>query len=102
MNTFQKLVAVSLLIVSLSIAYYFVIFLPQKENLKTQMKLENGNKLNKCLIAASENMTTFWNKECASQRLSKDCILPEYNANRIDKLKKELRDLCFSRFPVNN
>jgi len=93
----KKIISVSLLIIALSMAYYFVIFLPQKENQKIelqrfeaeqkrlevkqqveQQKEQEDSKLRlltQCLNQAGENYHTNWFSECKSQgKLSATCI----------------------------
>lgn len=55
MNTFQKMIGASLLIASLSLAYYFVIFMPQKEIFKLQ--LQKQEQINKQKIIPSSTLT---------------------------------------------
>ena len=60
MTTFQKLIGLSLLIVSLSLAYYLTIYLPQKDRLKENVRKECADwALNK----ASSNKTSHYNQE---------------------------------------
>ena len=85
----KKIISVSLLIIALSMAYYFVILLPQKENQKIelqrfeaeqkrlevkqqveQQKEQEDSKLRlltQCLNQADENYHTNWFSECKSQ-----------------------------------
>jgi hypothetical protein len=51
MNTFQKIISISLLIVSLSVAYYFIIYIPNKdkqksEQIKTEVEQKKIEELN--------------------------------------------------------
>jgi len=43
MTTFQKLIGLSLLIASLSLAYYLTIFLPNKDRIKENVRKECAN-----------------------------------------------------------
>jgi len=93
MSSFQKMIGASLLIVSLSVAYYFVIYLPKKENavieLQKQEQLKKEQKeqadvdkksetkqlLDSCLKSAEINYTYNWNQTCKSRGLlSQSCI----------------------------
>lgn len=97
MNTFQKMIGASLLIVSLSVAYYFVIYTPKKEGAiielqkQVQLKKEQAEQkkeqdalsektrtkelLDSCLSNAETNYSNYWTKECKSRGLlSESCL----------------------------
>ncbi len=60
MTSFQKLVGLSLLITSLSLAYYLTIFLPSKDRIKENVRKECADwALNK----ASSNKINRYNQE---------------------------------------
>jgi len=90
---FKIIIAITLLIIALSVAYYFVIFLPQKENQKIELqrleaeeekteaeqkKKEAESKsqlLSICLGQAESTYSSNWNNECKSQgKLTSECI----------------------------
>ncbi len=107
-NTF--LLAVSALIIALSVGYYFVIFLPQTEqekiNLQKQIQTETENKrnsdrvsLSSCLDAANNASHENWNKYCEIEGLKKDCNLPSYQSEKVNNYTKELKDECFKKYP---
>lgn len=107
------------LIITLSIAYYLVVFMPQKEKARVEQQKQeqqtknddikkneeqraaNKKALSFCLIAADISYSDYWNSECKSQGLKDDCRLPEYNADSVEKSKKTDQDNCFKRFPQN-
>jgi len=64
MNTFQKMVSFSLIIISLSIGYYFVIFLPARDKSQLEFQKDKSLNLNKCLDDVKNNETTYWNSRC--------------------------------------
>lgn len=128
MSNFQKIIGVSLLIISLSIAYYFVIFIPQRENAKIQLqkqeqlkkelkekevmqtKEEAKQALNSCLSQADINGNNFWNRECEGQGLlSQSCIdflakgtdIYYDKTMTADEIKKKLVE-CSCRLPQYN
>ena len=93
MNAFQKMTGLSILIVSLSVAYYFVIYLPkkesavielqkqeqikkeQKEKEQMQVKEEAKKALDACIIDAEVAGDNYWNDTCrAKGLLSQSCI----------------------------
>ena len=107
-NTF--LLAVSALIIALSVGYYFVIFLPQREqekiNLQKQLQAEAENKrksdkvsLNSCLDAANNASYENWNKYCEIEGLKKDCNLPNDQSEKVNNHTKELKEECFKKYP---
>lgn len=109
----KNIVAASLLIIALSFAYYFVIFLPEKEKAKLeQEKIEQEDKqkqwlLNKtglenCLKDAEKTENDFWNKTCKDVLGKKDgCLLPQDYADRVDAHGKNLREECFKKYTQN-
>lgn len=128
MNTFQRMIGASLLIVSLSIAYYFIIFLPGKEKLQLQIeqqkiesvirikqqeietvtkkeqennkiKLENKLYLDLCLKNASESFTNNWNTGCEKNGLGKQCELPTVWADTYTENLNSQKEDCFKKYP---
>ena len=148
MSGFQKLLGVSFLVISLSVAYYFVIFIPKKESAKIELQkqeqlkkeqkeqevVEKGTEtkqlLESCLKEANISSSNFWNSECKikgllsqscidfldkgievyyDENISSDeiikkkkecnCLLPKYNADRVDQHNKDLKDECFKKYP---
>ena len=108
----NNFVGVALLIVALSIAYYFGIFLPQLETSKLKQsellnqqkqisKSENIKSLESCLMTVGINAAAFWNSECVAKGLNENCLLPQYNVDRADENRKEYQELCFKRYPQN-
>lgn len=105
----NKLIPISMLIVALSLGYYFVIFLPQKESQRLLREesirkqevneaKERQRQLNFCLTAAEFSKDNFWDRECESRGLTENCSLPAYNADRVDDTHKEDRNECFRKF----
>lgn len=114
-------IIVGVAIITLSIAYYCVIFLPQKEQNKLNFEREkwqaeqDGKKkaaedaaqnatsnrllLNLCLTSADETYSAQWEKECESRKLGKDCSLPTQIANDVGDYRKELKDDCYKNYP---
>ncbi len=102
----SHILSIAALIVALSIGYYFVIYLPQKDRLKEesakqlQQQIEaNKMLLNNCLVSAETWGSEFWASECKSQGLKKDCRLPTDFADRVDSKVKGNKDECFKKYP---
>jgi len=89
-NWFQVIIALAIILVAISVFYYFVIFIPQKEQARIdQQKQEQLAKdqkeqeakqqaeqaLNTCLADASTSYSDQWYRECKSQgKLTNRCI----------------------------
>ena len=121
-------IVASVLLIGFSLFYYLVIFLPQKEQNRIdlqkqerlieedekQAKIEqqrnkeieeqkekvwNKLKLDACLAEADKDYTNFWESECEALGLGENCLLPTYNADRADKIKRQKRDECYKKYP---
>lgn len=51
-----------------------------------------------CLKTAETNYISDWNKTCKSNNLNDNCTLPNVQAERLDKLRTENRNLCITRY----
>ena len=107
----KRLIAISFLIIALSVAYYFVIFLPQKEKQKleqeklriTQEQHNAAQKeeeaksqkesLDSCLLDAEIGYSKNWNKECRSQELMSAACVELTEMTIIDYTEKNKIDL---------
>jgi len=99
-------------IVALSIAYYFVIFIPQKESQKVELQKEelrinqekeekNTSALKTCLYQAELSASNYWNKSCKNFGINKredDCTLPQYNADAVSASKKNDQEQCYKLY----
>lgn len=110
-------IIIGVLIIALSVAYYLVIFLPKKEEIRIELQKQeqlakekevdrlttekeaNKKDLEHCLLKVKLAAANFWQEECESMGRGEDCRLPEYNANRIDKSLKEDEENCFRKYP---
>lgn len=100
----------SFLIIALSVAYYLVVYTPQQERVKLETQKQNEkvaaeekrqrkSDLDFCLILAGSSTSSFWDSECEGKGLGKDCLLPTYNADRVDTYEKNLKQDCFKKYP---
>ncbi|GAG70041.1 unnamed protein product [marine sediment metagenome] len=55
--------------------------------------------LGECLKQAHDAYGKFWDSECEILGRKKGCLLPSWNAERVDKSYKEKRDDCFRIYP---
>lgn len=122
-KTFKAIASVSLIVVTLSVAYYFVVFLPKKEQMRIEQqkqeqeakdlkeeqakeeadtkRMEAEDNLNSCLDDADTNYSTNWDNECAGKGEKKDCGLPSYKSERLDKTFQTDKENCFKQYPQN-
>jgi hypothetical protein len=116
-------IIIGALVVALSVAYYLVIFLPQKEKARVEQqkqeqqqaqqakddavrkdekeKFDNKISLSSCLSRADISYSDNWNKNCKALGREIDCGLPAEQAADLDRSKKTEQDNCFKRYPQN-
>lgn len=105
----KNLVAVSFLIIALSFAYYFVIFLPnkhkteqelEKEKFDTELRLKREKELNfqSCLDTAYQDMSNNWKLNCQQFYRIDNCNLPQFLSNSIEKDYNETQELCVKKY----
>lgn len=115
-------IIVGTLIVALSIAYYLVIFLPQKEKTRVEQqkqdqqteeqkenaekaeisKKENQNKLllSACLADADDNYWNYMELNGTGKRTDKNGVNAYQRYwDAAEKIKKEETDTCFKKYP---
>ena len=93
MDSFIKLsVATGILLVSLSISYYFVFFLPSREKTRTA-------NLEKCLAAVNSDYEKAWDHNCEQLSRNENCTLPLPVAESLDKYYREQKEDCFKSYP---
>lgn len=101
------LVGLAALIIAISVAYYFVWYLPNNaknkdeiETIKRTKSYYNQAQLDTCLKDIDKQALDFWNKNCKERNLKNDCSLPTEIADRIDQFRKDEREVCFKRYPT--
>lgn len=127
---FRLILLIAIGIITFSVFYYFVIFLPKAhqeetgrklkaqqeeklkaqqeeidKNLKVQQGLENKQDENKihlqnCLSETFKVYVENWDKACYELTKLSDCKLPSNISNRLDQNKKDLEERCFKLYPV--
>ncbi len=117
-------ISLGLLIISLSLSYYFVIFIPKKESIRIEredqekdrkIKEENDKKKNDatkeilllewrqdCLKKVDEERQLFWNKQCKTRGLKDDCPLPQTIFDRIETSMQTEKENCFKLTNIPN
>jgi hypothetical protein len=92
-DSFIKLsMGIGILLVSLSISYYFLFFLPSRE------KARNEN-LEKCLSVVNSNYEKAWDRNCEQLLRNENCTLPLPVAESLDKYYREQKEDCFKNYP---
>lgn len=87
------------LLAGFSFFYYFVIFLPQKEQARIEESAEMEEKRDICLRAAKAANDVLWNMECADLGREENCELPPEIADPMDDNLRYVRDECFKKYP---
>lgn len=106
-----------IIIVAVSVAYYFVVFIPQKESQKVELQKEElrtsqqkeqekTSALKDCLHQADFNANAYWNKQCKDYGIDKngnpylkdDCSLDKYHADAVNAAKKNEQDQCYQLY----
>jgi hypothetical protein len=111
-----QLFGVGFIIISVSIAYYFIYHLPQKDHEELEierrrLEAEEERKtiersaqymdevrLDSCLSEAEMNYEVNWNTACERNNLDNQCRLPTSQAERIEEFRTEAKELCFKKY----
>jgi len=105
----KNIASLALLIIALSIGYYFVIFFPQKEqekiNLQNQIQTETENKRNSdrislgsCLEDAKKTYSANWNSLCKARGKEAQCSLDDSDLSRAEKTLTATKEECFRKY----
>ena len=117
------LILVGVAVISMSVFYYFVIFLPQSRLLKIEYdkqiqlaeidqrqkeyiaeyekKRESIRLLGECLGQAQEVYSDNWELQCKKFQKEENCTLPADVVKTLNGHHESSRDECFKRFPQN-
>ncbi len=105
------------IISALSLSYYLVFFIPQRETMKINLEKEkirieteaNENKradakesrdlLDKCLKEAKDHYTYDWNGNCKLRGLGEKCTLPNDMAILINSNNEKKEQECHDQYP---
>ena len=109
-NIVKLSVIAGALIVSLSIAYYFVIFLPQKEQARIEQHRQEREETEKkarqskiflqaCLDNAYKGYSADWDSACQSQGKAVNCTLYGGIPKGIEDHLKQDKEECFKKYP---
>jgi len=100
MTGFQKLIGVSILILTLAFAYYLIIYIPGQANAKKELETQRQANLQVCLNNATTLEITSWNQLCAEQGSPPNCSLPLQTANASNKGFQDNKDSCYKQYPA--
>lgn len=73
----------------------------EAQNTAEKQKTDNKRSLNSCLLIADIDYSEFWNSECKNLGRGDDCVLPQYNADRVEQVKQNDKTECFKKYPQN-
>ncbi len=100
-NWFKIIIAVAVIVVVISIGYYFIVFLPNKNEEQKILKEDTQQSLNNCL----DNTVDYYNNQiddyCKSYTVKEDCKIPQSTVNIWLGNQKLLRSECFKKYPQN-
>lgn len=93
LNRLLKIVIIfAILAICLSIVYYFLIFIPQRE------KREEA-RLSVCLSMTDLSYSADWKANCRLEGKSEDCDnLLSYHAEALEKARQNAKDNCFKQY----
>ncbi len=102
---FRIVATVCLCLITFSVFYYFVIFLPlekRAERADAAKRLEadrsylkeKENRYNACLQEARGAYISDWDETCSLYKKPPDCPLPRAHSERLDILKREKESRC--------
>lgn len=102
MNTFQKMIGISLLIVSLSIAYYFVIYIPQKDKIILEQKKLEQSRTDEVVQQNKISLTNCLeevNRKFSDAFKDQKGNISNETAKIIINLNEKQKDECFKKYP---
>lgn len=111
----KNIFAISLLVVALSFAYYFVIFLPNKHKVEQEFEVEKFDRemrfkaeqardrdlnLEVCFETAYSNYKANWDLRCKNLgKMENDkCTLPAYLSDSLDEEYRQDQELCIKKY----
>ena len=103
-NKWIKLsIVAGVLLISFSIFYYLVIFIPQKERDKLEYSRQQELKLQSCLADVYVTYRDMWARDCKEYGIdNKDegCSLPSGISENLNKYHKEQQEECYKVYPL--
>lgn len=110
-KTLKFTIITGILIISFSIFYYLVIFIPSKEKRIELLENQQVGNLNKCITTAEEENDLIWNSACSNGigdwinicqgeqgENCTQCILPDNESARLNKLLDDKKAECYQLY----
>lgn len=107
-------IIIAILLIGVSIFYYFVIFLPQNHREVIELQNQKEQKLNDCLAETQKQFELAWDSTCSNgigdwinkcqgvqEEDCNECILPDEESKRLNSILKDSRDECFKKYSIN-
>lgn len=95
---FLSIVALSLITIASSIAYYHVVYLPRVLEFKKEQKVALEN----CIEEALELYDYDWNGNCKLRNMEDQCVLEPDLAIMINTRRDDLKRECFRLYPQSS
>ncbi len=89
-----------LLIITLSVAYYFFSYLPAKDKAKEKQVQVDKGLLDSCLDQQFERYSTNRAIVCKELGRGNECVLPVSDERTLDSMLKNDQESCYKRFPI--
>lgn len=95
--------------IALSVIYYLVIFIPQKENKKLEIEKEKINiekqeqeskskKLEDCIENITQKSKEQWDKWCLLENKKEDCSMSKERYDEIVKFRANEQEKCYQLY----
>ncbi len=98
---FKAGIFASLLLLSSSLAYYFLIYIPRQDASQKETVAFQSAMLDACLADAFQDYHSNWANTCERFGVSDQgphCTLPKSNADTVERWHREERQDCFKKY----
>ncbi len=110
-KTLSISISLAVLIVSIAVFYYFVMFLPNSKNQELSSQQERQQMLDDCLSEAQNNFQLKWDSECSNGvgnwinhcqgeqgEGCNECILSDSESIRLNGMLQTDKDNCYKKY----
>lgn len=101
MTNFQKLIGVSALIISIALAYYFVVAIPNRDKLKQDLLQNQVDERDKCLRNVMSYYSSEWDRACEIENQEPKCVLNSKLGIYYNKMLQDQQEHCIKLYPSN-
>lgn len=98
MNWFKFISGFAILLISGSISYYLMIYIPAKDNRIYYDNIDREDRLSKCLYYAELDKINSWDTKCELLGRGKNCLLLVSDVDEMNSSEKLAKDYCFKQF----